>query len=122
MISLENQQYIVNGDMSADVVGDWVDTLAFDEIVFHVKWTAVGGTDGGFFLDGSNFDDKSGVLALTTYAESSGSSISNSSVAGRTMIFGGRSDSIPLPRFVRLRYARNAGGGANQLSVGVVGR
>lgn len=129
MITYKDPTYIVNGDMSADIVGSWVNTCGFERVLFQASWSASTNTGGIFAIEGTCDPSMANVMPLTVAYNGAGPY--NSSVSGTAIFGSGGAFGLcefnynlmqPLPEFVRLRYTRNTGGASNQLQVQVIGR
>lgn len=49
-----NDRAGVSGDMSADIVGPWIDVSQLDEVSFDMSWTDNDNPIGTFYIRGSN--------------------------------------------------------------------
>ncbi len=134
MISHKDPDYITNGDMSADIVGPWINTCGFENVIFQASWGTVASTSGSFSIEGTCDPSKSSVVSLPSWGPTL--NIFTSSPSAGTLLIASGVDcpvsmidgilglypASPLPEFIRLRYTRSAGGAANQLQVQVIGR
>ena len=57
----DNPTYIVDGDMSEDILGERTDILHVDRVGFHMSWT--GTPTGNFTVEITNIDPKDGNTA-----------------------------------------------------------
>lgn len=112
-VTYQKFDYVLNGDSSTDVEGDWIDCCGVDEISFlgilssnvNAASCKIEGTNDATFV--------SAVFTLATL-----SSVGN--IGASIQLSAGVSS--PLPRWVRLKYFHGTGGGANGLNVSAVGR
>jgi hypothetical protein len=116
--------YILNGNTSQSIAGDWIALGAKQPIGigFQVSLSAVATPIGLFVFEITNDIDPAvvtvGPCALTL--PSSFTALQPTDGLARSSLF----DFSPAPsaKFIRMRYARTSGGGANGLSVAVYQR
>jgi hypothetical protein len=128
-ITFRDSTYVINGNTSADVTGDWVSTHGFDEISFQASVPASGGGSWGtIYVDGTSDPLQVDVQPCAMYATTPSGT---PSFAASFAIAGTSEQKVTLvapyagfllPEFVRLRYVRSSSGAANQLNVFAIGR
>ncbi len=105
---------------SASFNGAWIDTRKAREALIHFAWTAVAATNSVFTIQGSEDPSVSDTTAVTltpTVIHGNGAVLTLGATASAAIAL-----VEYIPSFMRIVYTRTAGGGANQLSIWIMGR
>lgn len=121
-IKINDSDYIVDGDASAELLGPWISTIGVDALLFHVKWAAAGSSSGSLQLQGAS-DAADDPIGLAVVVPGGSTTLSTSSAGAQFLSAAGpgMTNGIPLPALVRFRFAHTSGSGG-LLQVSVTGR
>lgn len=110
-IKFELFDYISNGAMSANILGDWIDTIAFETLLCQAWWTSLA-TGGILSIEGTNDPSFSEIIQI-------GSNVSVvAGINGTKFVIG----SAPLPKWVRFKFGYHDPTDMGIINVSVIGR
>jgi hypothetical protein len=105
---------------SASFNAAWIDARKAREMFVHFAWTAVASTNAVFTIQGSedpSLLDATAVTLTPTVIHGNAASLTLGATASAAIAM-----IEYIPSYMRVVYTRTAGGGANQLSVYLMGR
>ena len=112
----QDDAYIVNGSMLANILGPWIDCADVVCMGFHAEWAAFAATSGTLSIQGSNDPTQTKFQEMTISVSHGTWPTVGATAAGAIVLIQNP------PHWLRLKYTRVAGGTTNQMQAWAFGR